>query len=58
MRLIPKNGDTQMTADMECTVLRKVLGRLANCLIIARIIVRSLAHPLKSLKLLHEDGSE
>jgi coenzyme Q-binding protein COQ10 len=50
----PKNGDTEVTVDMEYTVPGKALGKIANRLIIERMQARSLEQSLENLKLLCE----
>ena len=50
----PKNGDTEVTVDMEYTVPGKALGKIANRLIIERTQERSLEQSLENLKMLCE----
>jgi len=51
---VPKNGDTESTADIEYTVPGAALGRIANRLIIERMMEGSLEQTLENLKLLCE----
>ncbi len=50
----PRNGDTEVTVDMEYTVPGKALGKIANRLIVERMQERSLEQTLENLKLLCE----
>jgi coenzyme Q-binding protein COQ10 len=52
----PKNGDTEVTADLEYTVPGKALGKIADRLIVERTQERSLEQTLENLKLLCEWG--
>lgn len=52
----PKNGDTEVTVEMEYTVPGKALGKIADRLIIERMEERSLEQTLENLKLLCEQG--
>lgn len=53
----PKNGGTEVTADIEYTVPGSALGRIADRLIIERIQERSLDQTLENMKLLCEQGA-
>jgi uncharacterized membrane protein len=53
----PKNGDTEVTADIEYTVPGKALGKVADRLIIERMQARSLDQTLENLKLLCEESA-
>ena len=50
----PKNGDTETTAELEYTVPGAALGKIANRLIIERIMEGGLEQSLENLKLLCE----
>jgi carbon monoxide dehydrogenase subunit G len=50
----PKNGDTEVTVDMEYTVPGKALGKIADRLIIERTQERSADQTMKNLKALCE----
>ncbi|MFW6136166.1 MAG: SRPBCC family protein [Chloroflexota bacterium] len=54
----PKDGDTEVTAEIEYTVPGKALGRVANRLIVERMQARSLEQTLENLKLLCEEGAD
>ncbi|MFQ3662885.1 MAG: SRPBCC family protein [Chloroflexaceae bacterium] len=49
-----REGDTEVTADIQYTVPGSVLGRIADRLIIERMQERSIAQTLENLKLLCE----
>ena len=51
---VPKNGDTETTAEIEYTVPGAVLGKIANRLIIERMMEGGLELSLENLKLLCE----
>ncbi len=53
----PRNGDTEVTTDIEYTVPGSALGRIADRLIIERIQERSIEQTLENLKLLCEQGA-
>lgn len=53
----PKDGDTEVAADLEYTVPGAALGRIANRLIIERMQERSAEQTLENLKLLCEEGA-
>jgi len=53
----PKNGGTEVTADIEYTVPGSALGRIADRLVIERIQERSLEQTLENLKLLCKQGA-
>jgi len=50
----PRNGDTEVTADIAYTVPGKALGKIADRLIIERMQERGLEQTLENLKLLCE----
>jgi coenzyme Q-binding protein COQ10 len=52
----PKNGDTEVTVDMEYTVPGKALGKIADRLVVERTQERSAEQTLQNLKLLCETG--
>jgi uncharacterized membrane protein len=53
----PKNGDTEVTADIEYTVPGKALGKIADRLIIERMQARSLEQTLENLKVQCEESA-
>jgi uncharacterized membrane protein len=53
----PKNGDTEVSVDMEYTVPGKALGKIADRLIIERMQARSLDQTMENLKLLCEESA-
>jgi len=55
---VPKDGDTEVTAEIEYTVPGAALGKIANRLIVERMRARSLEQTLENLKLLCEEGAE
>ena len=54
----PKNGDTEVTVDMEYTVPGKLVGAIIDRLIIEHLQERSLDQTLENLKLLCEESAE
>lgn len=52
-----KNGETEVTVDMEYTVPGKALGQIANRLLIERLQERATEQTLENLKLLCEVGA-
>jgi len=53
----PKNGDTEVVAEIEYTVPGRALGKIANSLLIERMQARSLEQTLDNLKVLCEEGA-
>lgn len=53
----PKNGDTEVMAEIDYTVPGSALGRIADRLVIERMQERSLEQTLENLKLLCEQGA-
>ncbi|MDA8171795.1 MAG: SRPBCC family protein [Nitrospiraceae bacterium] len=49
---IPKGNDTEVTAEMEYTVPGKLLGKIADRLIIERMMERNIGNTLENLKML------
>jgi uncharacterized membrane protein len=54
----PKNGDTEVTVDMEYTVPGKLVGAIIDRLIIEHLQERSLDQTLENLKMLCEESAE
>jgi len=53
----PREGDTEVTADIEYTVPGSALGRIADRLIIERMQERAADQTLENLRLLCEEGA-